>query len=172
MELRNPIDLVTSSESPIRAPVSSTTSSEVRGRVNRCRITAEAKHLQRLGRQFVSGSIRSQIDVAENCCGCETRFANAKAQWPAVFDSERWGSNTLEFGPSLRCPRSQGDAFGLIHGSLFDATTAAGERVTTNSEPSPTLLVTKTWPWCASTTALTRLRPKPRPRWDRLLSPR
>ena len=41
-----------------------------------------------------------------------------------------------------------------------------------NSAPSQTLLVTATRPRCASTTALTRLRPSPSPRCDRLLSPR
>src|SRR6185503_7720280 len=43
---------------------------------------------------------------------------------------------------------------------------------TVNSEPSPTVLVTLTLPPWASTTALTRLNPRPRPRWLRLLSPR
>jgi len=45
-------------------------------------------------------------------------------------------------------------------------------RVTVNSEPWSTWLETVALPLWASTTALTRLRPRPRPRWERLLSPR
>src|SRR5437879_3824106 len=42
----------------------------------------------------------------------------------------------------------------------------------TNSEPSLTLLATVTLPPWAWTTALTRLKPSPKPRCERLLSPR
>ena len=42
----------------------------------------------------------------------------------------------------------------------------------TNSEPWLTWLSTLIFPPWASTTALTRLKPRPRPRWERLLSPR
>jgi len=45
-------------------------------------------------------------------------------------------------------------------------------RVTVNSEPWSAWLETVVLPPWASTTALTRLRPRPRPRWERLLSPR
>src|SRR5206468_6599734 len=45
-------------------------------------------------------------------------------------------------------------------------------KLSTNSEPWSTLLETVTLPPCASTTALTRLKPRPSPRWERLLSPR
>jgi len=45
-------------------------------------------------------------------------------------------------------------------------------RLIVNSEPWLTWLATVTLPPWASTTALTKLRPRPRPRWDRLLSPR
>ena len=45
-------------------------------------------------------------------------------------------------------------------------------RLTVNSAPWSTWLETATLPPWASTTALTRLSPRPSPRWERLLSPR
>lgn len=50
--------------------------------------------------------------------------------------------------------------------------TACFGNFTVNSEPVAGPLATVTWPSCACTTALTRLKPRPKPRSERLLSPR
>src|ERR1700751_5145503 len=82
-------------------------------------------------------------------------------------ERKRWESRKL----LERAARSAPSHLSLLTVAGCPAATAAA-RVTINSEPFPGSLLREIVPACASTTAFTRLRPRPRPRCVRLVSPR
>ena len=107
------------------------------------------------------------IFISPQMCVLWGLFQNSSgARWPALFPKVARGLPSRSHERSRECDNGRLAGSTSVHPSKICGT------VMTNSAPCPASLITATVPWCASTMAFTKLSPRPRPRWVRLLSPR